>query len=144
VEHGLPVERVEQLSVHELYRRLVENAAVQVLDVRMDSEWQEGHIEDALHQMLGDLPTRLDSLGLQPARPVAVVCGSGYRSSIATSLLKRHGFRAVWDVLGGMTAWSEAGYPVVEDEAPGRRTAEDLRVRDLGQHLVRRTPAAPV
>jgi hydroxyacylglutathione hydrolase len=144
VEHGLPVERVEQLSVHDLYRRLVEDATVQVLDVRMDSEWQEGHIEEALHQMLGDLPTRLDALALEFARPVAVVCGSGYRSSIATSVLRRHGFRAVWNVLGGMTAWVEAGYPVVEEEAPGRRTAEDLRVRDQGQHLVRRTPAAAV
>jgi hydroxyacylglutathione hydrolase len=138
VEQGLPVERVEQLSVHELRRRLADDPRVQVLDVRMDSEWQEGHIERAIHQMLGDLPQGLDSLPLGRTRPVAAVCGTGYRSSIATSLLKQHGFSSIWNTLGGMTAWKEAGYPTVRGEASGGRIAEELRVRDEGQHLVRR------
>ncbi|HLI27122.1 MAG TPA: rhodanese-like domain-containing protein [Chloroflexota bacterium] len=138
VEHGLPVERVEQLSVHELRQRLLADPAVQVLDVRMASEWAEGRIERAVHLPLGDLPRGLDALPLDRTRPVAVVCGSGYRSSIATSLLKGRGFTTVWNVLGGMTAWKEAGYPLVDGTAPITREAEDLRVRDAGQHLVRR------
>jgi hydroxyacylglutathione hydrolase len=44
---------------------------------------------------------------------VAVVCGSGYRASIASSFLKREGYADVTNVLGGMTAWKAAGYPVV-------------------------------
>lgn len=43
-------------------------------------------------------------------RPVAVVCGSGYRSSVAASLLKRHGQRDVANVLGGMAGWVNAGF----------------------------------
>jgi hydroxyacylglutathione hydrolase len=104
----------------------------------MGSEWAEGHIERAVHLPLGDLPRALDTLPLDRTRPVAVVCGSGYRSSIATSLLKGHGVATVWNVLGGMTAWKEAGYPTVDGSAPQSREAEDLRVRDAGQHLVRR------
>ena len=141
VEHGLPVERVEQLTVHELQRRLDERSDVQVLDVRLDGEWQGGHIDRATHLMLGDLPTGLEALGLDRDRPIAAVCGSGYRSSIATSLLERHGFKEVWNTLGGMTAWKEAGLPTVDGAQPtdGHQTPP---VRDEGQHRVRRPVAA--
>ena len=138
VEEGLPVARVEQLSVHELQRRLLDDSRPQLLDVRMDAEWQEGHIAGAIHCALGDLPGALDQLPLDRTQPVAVICGSGYRSSIATSLLQARGFPTVWNVLGGMTAWKQAGYPTVEARRPLDRTAEAVRVRDEGQHLVRR------
>jgi len=141
VEAGLPVERVEQLSVHELRRRLDADPWAQVLDVRMDSEWAEGHVARAVHAPLGDLPKLLDTLPLDRARPVAVMCGSGYRSSIGTSLLKQRGFTTVWNTLGGMTAWKEAGYPTEAVGGPARHEAEELRVRDEGQHLVRRAAA---
>lgn len=141
VEHGLPVERVEQLTVHELQRRLAERPDVQVLDVRLEGEWQGGHIDRATHLMLGDLPKDLETLGLGRERPIAVVCGSGYRSSIATSLLQRNGFKEVWNTLGGMTAWKEAGLPTV-DGARASDGQQTLPVRDEGQHRVRRPVAA--
>ena len=43
-----------------------------------------------------------------------VVCGSGYRSSITSSLLQQRGYQEVWNTLGGMTAWQEAGLPMVQ------------------------------
>jgi hydroxyacylglutathione hydrolase len=109
VERALPIEAVEQVPVRELSRRLSERKDVQVLDVRTDAEFSSGHIANAENVMLGDLPKRLDQLGFTPERPVAAVCGSGYRSSIATSLLQQRGFVDVWNVLGGMAAWQEAG-----------------------------------
>jgi hydroxyacylglutathione hydrolase len=42
---------------------------------------------------------------------VAVICGSGYRGSIAASFLKREGYQHVTNILGGMTAWKKAGLP---------------------------------
>jgi hydroxyacylglutathione hydrolase len=140
VEHGLPVERVEQLTVHELQRRLAERPDAQVLDVRLDGEWQGGHIDRATHLMLGDLPKGLDALGLDRERPIAAVCGSGYRSSIATSLLQRHGFKEVWNTLGGMTAWKEASLPTVDGAQPSDGH-QNPPIRDEGQHQVRRPVA---
>lgn len=118
-ESALPVARVEQLSVAEVNRRRAERPAVQVLDVRTEGEWEQGHIPGALHAPLtGELAADVAALGLDPARPVAVVCGTGYRSSIATGLLRQQGFRAVVNTLGGMTAWQAADLPLTTAGAP--------------------------
>ena len=84
-----------------------EERALQLLDVRRPAEWQAGHIATARATCrcseLAELAGSLDR-----DRPVAVVCASGYRSSIATSVLERMGFRSVTNVVGGMTAWDAA------------------------------------
>lgn len=106
------IARTEGWMVHELRRQLAADS-VQLVDVRADSEWNAGHIEGALHIRLEDL---VDSRGaLDPDRPVATICGSGARSSTAASLLLREGSGRVANVVGGMTAWVRAGFPVVHE-----------------------------
>lgn len=90
----------------ELKRRLALAEPPHVLDIRTDGEWQAGHIEGAQHVVLDDLPRRLAELPRE--RELVVVCKSGYRSSIATSLLENAGFTRVTDLAGGMDAWSAA------------------------------------
>lgn len=104
-----PLAAIEQISVHELKDR-VSNDEVAVLDVRQPAEWAAGHIDGATFVTGGELPARLDDVPDAPV--VATVCGSGYRSSVASSLLAAQG-RTVVNVLGGMTAWNNAGYPTV-------------------------------
>ncbi len=128
MEAALPVAHIPQWSVRELNDYLRFDSA-QVLDVRMDSEWDEGHIEDAVHISLDKLPERLESLDLRG--PTAVICGSGYRSSIAVSLLQQHGFRNVANVLGGMSAWDRAILPKVKD-MDGSRRPEGIRAELAG------------
>lgn len=82
-----------------------------ILDVRQQSEWHSGHIEGATHITGAQLPQRLDEVPRD--RPIAVICGSGYRASVAASQLQRSGRQQVANVLGGMSAWQEAGYPMV-------------------------------
>ncbi|HEY7863372.1 MAG TPA: rhodanese-like domain-containing protein, partial [Thermoanaerobaculia bacterium] len=74
-------------------------------------EWQEGHIGAARHAPLHQLDT--EALPLAPEAPVAAICGGGYRSSIATSLLERRGYRRVSNVVGGMAAWMGEGRETV-------------------------------
>ena len=51
--------------------------------------------------------------GIDPERPVAVMCGSGQRSAVAASLLQRHGVRDVIHVVdGGVPLWERSGWPV--------------------------------
>ena len=63
-----------------------------------------------MHIPLHELAERAGSLDRD--RPVAVVCRSGYRSSIATSLLERLGFRKTTNVIGGMDAWTGAQFDI--------------------------------
>ncbi|HZP54580.1 MBL fold metallo-hydrolase, partial [Actinocrinis sp.] len=65
---------------------------VVVLDVRRDLEWREGHLDGAVHIPLHELPARLDEI---PEGEVWVHCRSGYRSSVAASLLDAAGRRVV-------------------------------------------------
>jgi glyoxylase-like metal-dependent hydrolase (beta-lactamase superfamily II)/rhodanese-related sulfurtransferase len=107
---GLEAATVPQISVAELHRLLDEQPDLQTLDVRRPAEHAAGHVPRAVNAPLG--PRLAESVGrLDPARPVAVICAGGYRSSAATSLLAPHGFRLL-NVAGGTGAWIEAGYPV--------------------------------
>lgn len=83
-----------------------------VLDVRETSEWSNGRIPNARHIAQGQLAKHLSELEKYKEKPVIVVCASGNRSSTACGTLQRAGFTRVFNLLGGMGAWSGAGLPV--------------------------------
>jgi glyoxylase-like metal-dependent hydrolase (beta-lactamase superfamily II)/rhodanese-related sulfurtransferase len=102
-------QQLSQLSVCDLKRGLQRGDAPQVLDVRTPGEWDGGHIEGARHFPLPKLSAGLGKLAKDV--PLAVLCGSGYRSSIAASLLLARGFKRVQNVMGGMAAFQETKCP---------------------------------
>jgi hydroxyacylglutathione hydrolase len=111
VGERLPVEQAPQISVQDLHAELAaDEGHIQVIDVRMPGEWEQGHIRQAVLKPLSKLTSMLEDL--DPSRPIAVHCKSGYRSSIATSLLKRAGRRDVMNVIGGFDAWLACTLPV--------------------------------
>jgi len=104
---GYPIETLSTLSVQKLRDR---QAEMTVLDVRTENEWNAGHIDGAIHIHGGKLQEKIQDVPRD--KPVAVICGSGYRGSIAASFLKREGYEDVSNVLGGMSAWKAADLPV--------------------------------
>lgn len=106
-----------------------------VIDVRQASEYEAGHVPSALSIGAGDLPDRLDSLPRD--RPIATICASGYRASVAASLLRAAGFPRVDWVAGGVPTWEAAGYPV-EYGAPsaGEWTPDAARPSEVHPHQV--------
>ena len=82
----------------------------QLLDVRTPDEWKKGHIPNARHVFLGELREHLGKLNR--TKPTAVYCDSGYRASIATSILQQAGFSRVCNIPGSWQAWEEAGFPI--------------------------------
>jgi len=104
---GFPLERIGQMSVHELNAR---KSSLQVLDVRSPGEWKKGHVPGALHIFVPELRNRANELDRN--KPTAVYCGSGYRASIATSILKPQGFSELWNVPGSWEAWKKAKLPI--------------------------------
>jgi hydroxyacylglutathione hydrolase len=123
------VARVERVTAAALAEQLGGPAPPAVLDVRSESEWRDGRIDGSLNIPLGRLEERLEEVPRD--RQVVVHCGSGYRSSIAASVLRRHGFDNVVDLVGGMEAWAAS-------KANGARTVRrDRPVRSrpaLGKH----------
>ncbi len=108
--------RGPMLSAAELKARIEGGGDLLLLDVRTVEDFvgKQGHIAGALNLPLEELPGRLAELEEDPERPVAIVCRTDRRSSKAAVLLARRGFAEVHVVQGGMTAWHERDWPVVE------------------------------
>jgi rhodanese-related sulfurtransferase len=101
---------VPEMSVEALCARLAAGADVQVIDVREDWEWAQGHIAGAVHIALSELPARLGEI--DAARTVAFICHLGGRSELATRFARQHGISRAANVVGGMDRWEAYGYPV--------------------------------
>jgi hydroxyacylglutathione hydrolase len=119
---GLPIESADRLTVDDLADALGadDRSRPFVLDVRQAGEFEDGHVPGARHITAGSLPDELDALPRD--RPIAVMCASGYRASVATSLLGAAGFERVSWVADGVPAWQAAGYDVV---TPGDGDPDD-------------------
>ncbi len=96
----IPVEGVESLTNTEKY--------LQFVDVRRVAEHANGHAARTINMPLDSLSRELDKL--DPKAPTYVICQSGYRSSLGTSILENAGFEKVYNVTGGTNAWVESGY----------------------------------
>jgi hydroxyacylglutathione hydrolase len=110
VRAGLPLEETGQISVQELQASRDGEDELLILDVRRPAEWKDGRVPGATHIPLDELRKRLPELNRR--RTVAVYCKSGYRSSIACSLLQASGFPRVLNVQGGFDAWFGGSFEV--------------------------------
>ena len=103
VDHPELIEPLSRLSAEALAERIRTVAGLTLVDVRNPGEVALGSIAGARAISLVSLLTRLDELDRNA--PTVVFCAGGYRSAIAASLLRAHGFADVSDLLGGYTAW---------------------------------------
>jgi len=106
-----PVESVQTISVQNLRERLNE---VTLVDVRRLSEWEEGHIPGAIHFEGGRIPW--EALPFPQDKPLAIQCGSGNRSMIAISVLKRRGIHNAIQVEGGIDRWKMHDFEITRDQ----------------------------
>jgi hydroxyacylglutathione hydrolase len=109
---GRPVEDGSVITVETLAARVEAGGAEApfVIDVRQPSEYESGHVPGSTHIGAGELPEKLDRLPRD--RPIATICASGYRSSVAASMLRAAGFQDVVLVEEGLPTWEARGFPV--------------------------------
>ncbi|MHA6345903.1 MBL fold metallo-hydrolase [Roseivivax sp. CAU 1761] len=105
-ETGRSFAQIPQISVHDLSS----SDTVTPLDVRKPDEWDQGHVPGAVHAFLGELRDKLSELDKD--KTYATYCASGFRASIASSILLRHGFQNLRNVPGSWKAWTAADLPV--------------------------------
>lgn len=105
------------LAVDELKRRLDAGEKLLLLDVRSAADFagEKGHIAGALNIPLEELAARQGELESRREQPVLLVCTTDRRSSKAAAQLAAAGFAQVQVVQGGMSAWRERGWPVVNE-----------------------------
>jgi rhodanese-related sulfurtransferase len=85
---------------------------IQLLDVRTAQEFGQGHIKNALnYDILGDDFER-NIVNLKKDKPVYVYCHAGGRSAEAAGILGKKGFKEIYNLTGGITAWKKAAKPV--------------------------------
>ena len=120
---GLPITSMAQMSVHELKEALPPKD-LQVLDVRTPGERQDGYVPGSTYIFLPELQKKAERL--DKAKPVAVYCDSGYRASLAASLLLRMGFKDVHNVPGSWKAWKALKYEVQTPKERKKGTDTDL------------------
>lgn len=106
---GNKIDHVHLISAESLYNRITTGiTTISLVDVRTPNEFADTHIEGAINIPAPDLRTRYKELN--PDKPTYLICSTGNRSSLAASILKRHGFKEVYNIAGGMTGYSAAGY----------------------------------
>ncbi len=92
--------------------RIMNDENTVVLDVRLEKEYKEGHIIDAIHIPVGALASRIRELDGYKANTMVIYCHTGMRSKQAGGILKKHGFTEMYSIDGGIGAWSAANLPV--------------------------------
>ena len=99
------IKQTTRITAGTLAERLTASIPPKVVDVRTEREWEHGQIDHSLNIPLPHLSDKI--YGVPQDQPVVVHCASGYRSSIAASLLEGAGFTNVMDLVGGYDAWEK-------------------------------------
>ena len=105
---------MQTISVKQLADKQSQND-IDLIDVRMPTEYREVHVDGAVNFPLDSLDPKavVDLVGAAVDKPVYVICKSGNRSSKAVQKFLNAGIDNVINVDGGTTAWVEAGLPVI-------------------------------
>lgn len=98
-------------------RDVIGKREITLLDVREEDEYASGHIAGALNIYVGNVEA--EARNIQSKHPVVVTCSWGGRSSLAASILRRSGFKDVFNLLGGMQAWKALGLPMESSPQSG-------------------------
>jgi glyoxylase-like metal-dependent hydrolase (beta-lactamase superfamily II)/rhodanese-related sulfurtransferase len=101
--------QITQIGARDFLERLDSGQRPTVLDVRTAQEWAQDHVEGSVNIPLPRLSQQTG--GFAHNAPVTILCGSGYRSSIAASILEADGFAHLSNVMGGMHAVRHATRP---------------------------------
>jgi hydroxyacylglutathione hydrolase len=107
--NGKPTDQINTITAKELKEKLEKNELF-LIDVRSTAECEAGFVKDSTYSYVGELANHLDKIPKN--KPLATTCATGLRGSLAASILRRHGFTDISNVLGGLSAWAALGYPL--------------------------------
>ncbi len=106
-------EEAKQIDITvEQGKKMIDGGEVFILDVRTVEEYNDGHVNGSVLIPLADLEKRLNEIPRD--RKILVYCRTGHRSTQASEILVKNGFTQVYNMKGGITDWTKAGYEVIK------------------------------
>ena len=104
--------RVTECTVEAVRERIARGEPFVLVDVREESEFAAGHIPKAVHLGKGVIERDIEGKIPDPATPLVLYCGGGFRSALAADAIQKMGYTNVISMDGGWRAWTEQGLPV--------------------------------
>ena len=102
---------VTECTVMDVAQMQSDGTPFMLVDVREESEFAAGHAPGALHLSKGVIERDIETKVPDPATPVVLYCGGGYRSILASEVIQRMGYTNVKSMAGGWSGWKAAGQP---------------------------------
>ena len=106
--------QVIETDIHQVKKRIDLGDKFNLIDVREESEWAEGHLPGARHLGKGIIERDIEMTIPDIDAEIVLYCGGGYRSAMVADNLQKMGYTNVISMDGGGRGWTEAGYPVVQ------------------------------
>jgi rhodanese-related sulfurtransferase len=107
--------RVHETNVQEVKKRLDAGEKPTLIDVREDSEWNNGHLPGAVHLGRGIIERDVEVRFPDKSQELVLYCGGGFRSALAADNLQKMGYKKVLSMDGGWRGWNEAGYETTQE-----------------------------
>jgi len=102
------------INVQETYRKALEDSSTVLLDVRTQTEWDDGHIDGALFIPVQELQDRVAELEQYKDKTIIAYCRSGNRSGVAAKILEKQGY-SVLNMEGGIIRWQKEDLPLTKE-----------------------------
>ncbi len=96
------------LNANDYEKKISSEKNIQLIDVRTPEEYQQGFIKNAKNINIYDANFEKEINKLDKSKPVYIYCRSGSRSKSAAQILSKNGFKTIYDLQGGITAWQSA------------------------------------
>ena len=103
--------RISETNVEAVKEKLDRGETFYLVDVREESEWDKGHIKNAIYIGKGVIERDIEKKINNTDSEIILYCGGGFRSALAADSLQKMGYTNVYSMDGGYSGWVKAGYP---------------------------------
>ena len=103
--------KIRETNVEEVKTKLDRGDIFHLVDVREESEWNKGHITNAMYIGRGVIERDIEKKINNTEAEIILYCGGGFRSALSADNLQKMGYSNVSSMDGGYSGWVKAGYP---------------------------------
>tara|TARA_B100000029_G_C17501185_1_gene932704 strand:+ start:1113 stop:1484 length:372 start_codon:yes stop_codon:yes gene_type:complete len=104
---------IPEVDVYQVQNKIEKDEEFNLIDVREDSEWNLGRIPKAIHMGKGIIERDIESMIQNKEVELILYCQGGFRSALAAESLKKMGYKNVYSMSGGFSAWVVNEFPIL-------------------------------